>query len=478
MAVNFGLLNTSDVGAQFRAGMRDAENALARRQERDLRAQEVESLKQRRQAEAMESEAKARAAEGEAQARRQRQEKLTQLLTQNGHRPSRELYVTMAQDPSPQIQAIAFQALKDMDSQEQEQAELQRLGLRGAPAPAAPMAPAAAEPMAPAAAPTNALAPAPAAPAAPVNAMAAPAGITREMIQQMMLSPNANVRARGKALLDALPKERTSQLLTPEEEAQKARIAAAGRAPRSSGGGRSGGDGDNTVAESGKGVGTYRDESGNLVTVTHADAVRRKLIKASEDAQLPPKEIQKREALFPKAKQAVQTVEASMDTLDTDLTTLANHPGLNGITGVIYGRTPSVTPAAREAQALYDKIVARGGFSELQAMRAASPTGGALGNVSNQEGQQLKQAFAEIGREQATDSVKRALLRAAETARQTKQRAREAYEDTYSYRSGGQPAGGDAPPPMSAEDKQALDWANANPKDPRAAAIKQRLGVR
>jgi len=475
MAVNFGLLNTSDIGEQFRAGMQDAQNALIRRQEQQIRAQQVAGLAEERQALAEQRRAKTQAENAEAEARRQRQEKLTQLLTQNGHRPSRELYATMAQDPDARIQAIAFQALKDLDTQEQEQAELQRLGLRGAPAPAAPMAPAAE----PTSAPTNALVPAAAAPAAPVNAMAAPAGVTREMIQQMMLSPNANVRARGKALLDSLPKERTSQLLTPEEEAQKVRIAAAGRAPRSSGGGsRSGGDGDNTVAESGKGVGTYRDESGNLVTVTHADAVRRKLIKASEDAQLPPKEIQKREALFPKAKQAVQTVEASMDTLDKDLTTLANHPGLNGITGVIYGRTPSVTPAAREAQALYDKIVARGGFSELQAMRAASPTGGALGNVSNQEGQQLKQAFAEIGREQATDSVRRALLRAAETARQTKQRAREAYEDTYSYRSSGQPAGGDAPPPMSAEDKQALDWANANPKDPRAAAIKQRLGVR
>lgn len=30
---------------------------------------------------------------------------------------------------------------------------------------------------------------------------------------------------------------------------------------------------------------------------------------------------------------------------------------------------------------------------------------------------------------------------------------------------------------MSAQDKQALDWANANPKDPRAAQIKQRLGM-
>jgi hypothetical protein len=86
---------------------------------------------------------------------------------------------------------------------------------------------------------------------------------------------------------------------------------------------------------------------------------------------------------------------------------------------------------------LYDKIVARGGFSELQNMRAASPTGGALGNVSNQEGAQLKQAFAEIGREQATESVKKALLRAAENAKLVRQRAREAFEDTYEYRQSG-----------------------------------------
>jgi hypothetical protein len=166
---------------------------------------------------------------------------------------------------------------------------------------------------------------------------------------------------------------------------------------------------------------------------------------------LTPKERQKREALFPKAKQAVATVETTMGDLVADLENLAAHPGLTGITGVVYGRTPSVTPQAREAQALYDKIVARGGFSELQNMRAASPTGGALGNVSNVEGAQLKQAFAEIGREQATESVKKALLRAAENAKLVRQRAREAFEDTYEYRQSGgavtpapAPAGGGA----------------------------------
>ena len=37
-------------------------------------------------------------------------------------------------------------------------------------------------------------------------------------------------------------------------------------------------------------------------------------------------------------------------------------------------------------------------------------------------------------------------------------------------------AGGNASPTMSATDKQALEWASKNPKDPRSAAIKQRLG--
>lgn len=35
-----------------------------------------------------------------------------------------------------------------------------------------------------------------------------------------------------------------------------------------------------------------------------------------------------------------------------------------------------------------------------------------------------------------------------------------------------------AKPAMSAQDQQALAWANANPNDPRAKAVKQRLGVR
>jgi hypothetical protein len=151
---------------------------------------------------------------------------------------------------------------------------------------------------------------------------------------------------------------------------------------------------------------------------------------------LAPKELQAREAKYPAATTAVKTVESKADKLITDIETLKNHPGLASITGTVYGRTPSVTSEGRAAQALYDSIVARGGFQELSAMRAASPTGGALGNVSNQEGQQLKDAFGTLNRTQDANDLRTQLGRVAEDVRGAKTRIREAYDMTYDYKAG------------------------------------------
>jgi hypothetical protein len=163
---------------------------------------------------------------------------------------------------------------------------------------------------------------------------------------------------------------------------------------------------------------------------------------------LAPKEIQAREAKYPVATQAVNTFEAKTDQLAKDLNTLRNHPGLASITGIVAGRAPAVTKDGREEQALYDKIVARGGFKELQDMRAASPTGGALGNVSNQEGTQLRQSFAAIDRRQDASSVQKAIDDAIADLQGSKSRVREAYNMTYDYK--GAPAGGGAPTPPPA----------------------------
>src|SRR5574343_997514 len=54
--------------------------------------------------------------------------------------------------------------------------------------------------------------------------------------------------------------------------------------------------------------------------------------------QLSKKELQSREAAFPKATTAIKSFEADADELISDLERLKNHPGLSNITGVIAGR--------------------------------------------------------------------------------------------------------------------------------------------
>lgn len=181
---------------------------------------------------------------------------------------------------------------------------------------------------------------------------------------------------------------------------------------------------------------------GKVKYVSREEAISKGMAPASAMEGLAPKEIQAREAKFPAATSAVKTFESSADRLAADLEKLAKHPGLSGISGLIYGRTPALTKDARAAQALYDSIIARGGFQELQNMRASSPTGGALGNVSNQEGQYLRDAFAPINRTQDTADLSRSLTEAANATRVSKQRVREAYDLTYDYKNQGKaPAG-------------------------------------
>ena len=172
---------------------------------------------------------------------------------------------------------------------------------------------------------------------------------------------------------------------------------------------------------------------------------------------LAPKELQKRNADFPAAKSAVEGYETKADNFVKDLQALRDHPGLDSITGIAAGRLPGVTAEGRAAQALYDKIVAKGGFQALQDLRAASKTGGALGNVSNQEGKQLVQSFAAIDRRQNAEDVRAALDQAIADVEGSKTRVRDAYDTTYEYKlGGGTPATGGAPVTGNSPAAQAL----------------------
>lgn len=167
--------------------------------------------------------------------------------------------------------------------------------------------------------------------------------------------------------------------------------------------------------------------------------------KAQGTEGLAPKEIQKREAALPQATAVIKGFESKSDSFVKDLQALRNHPGLDQITGLVAGRVPALTAEGRAAQALYDKVVAKGGFQALQELRDASKTGGALGNVSNQEGKQLTASFAAIDRRQNAADVRAALDRAIGDVEGAKTRMREAYDSTYSYKTGNAaaaPAGG------------------------------------
>ena len=226
-----------------------------------------------------------------------------------------------------------------------------------------------------------------------------------------------------KAYQDAKRAERPDLLLNPEVEAQRIRMALASRPP--------------APPRAEQPLEKVVDPiTGKIVFASREQALQGRMTPAAAMESLNPKEIQAREAKYPAATLAVKTIESSSDKLASDLDELAKHPGLSGISGLIYGNTPAITKDARVALEKYKSILARGGFSELQSMRAASPTGGALGNVSNQENQYLRDAFAAIGRSQDTADLKTALQSAANVARAAKQRVREAYDMTYDYKTG------------------------------------------
>lgn len=177
--------------------------------------------------------------------------------------------------------------------------------------------------------------------------------------------------------------------------------------------------------------------TGKQIIVSREEAISRRMTPAAAGEGLPPKEIQKRESVYPTATSAVKGFEAKSEAFIKDLKALRNHPGLSSITGIAAGRLPGMTAEGRAAQALYDKVVAKGGFQALQDLRDASKTGGALGNVSNREGQQLTASFAAIDRRQDAPDVQAAIDGAIAGVEGARIRTREAYDDTYSYKSPG-----------------------------------------
>ena len=192
--------------------------------------------------------------------------------------------------------------------------------------------------------------------------------------------------------------------------------------------------------------------TGQVVFVSRDEAIGKRLTPAAAIEGLTPKARQAREAAYPKATAALNGFASNATRLEKDLRTLAAHPGLNGITGLVGGRTPGILPDARAAEALYNSIVARGGFQELAAMRDSSLNGSALGSVTDVEGRYLRDAFAPLKLTQSKDSLAKALLDAASQVRSSQANIRGAYDMTYEYRTQGPRAPAQPPAPSGVVD--------------------------
>jgi hypothetical protein len=187
---------------------------------------------------------------------------------------------------------------------------------------------------------------------------------------------------------------------------------------------------------------------------------------AAAGPNLTPKDIQKREASLPQARQAVSTISNTMSIIgETVDRLLANKDGLNGVTGLIGGRTPGITDAARQAEADINQLKNLAFIQGITELRNASKTGAGVGNVSNKEGDRFENLKASLERTQSYNSMVEALNRLKSQSEFTRQSLKEAFDETYSYRDNA------APPASGRPEGVGADWTLMTDKNNNRAWV-------
>ncbi|CAB4140229.1 hypothetical protein UFOVP406_8 [uncultured Caudovirales phage] len=157
----------------------------------------------------------------------------------------------------------------------------------------------------------------------------------------------------------------------------------------------------------------------------------------------------KGEKVAAEALTAMEGVTAKYDKTIALAERLLKNPALDGIIGNVQGNIPETVLSlssqdAANALSDYNALLAVAGFQELQAMRDASPTGGALGQVSDSENRLLQQSAFASSRTQSEAKFRESIKTYLNLLRESKARVEKAYERTYGQRFAPQraPAGG------------------------------------
>jgi hypothetical protein len=141
-----------------------------------------------------------------------------------------------------------------------------------------------------------------------------------------------------------------------------------------------------------------------------------------------------RQQLTLKANGARKSVRGSTDDLnrmaDMARKVLAM-PGLDRITGIM-GKIPNIPGSeAADAQAQLESLKSQISFAVLAKMRAMSPTGGALGSVSDAEGRRLEANLASLDNAQSVDQLRKNLKAIIDYADTSAANIQSAFDEDY-----------------------------------------------
>lgn len=156
------------------------------------------------------------------------------------------------------------------------------------------------------------------------------------------------------------------------------------------------------------------------------------------DGELEPipggKEDAKRRESHAKADKMVKGTVINLTALKKQAEKLIKHPGLRGITGISGAIFNIPGGKAANAEALLTQLKSRTSLDTLQNMRAISPTGGALGNVSDAEGKRLETYIAALDKAQDTKTMKEALTEIINYVDSATGNLQSGFEQTFSDR--------------------------------------------
>lgn len=161
---------------------------------------------------------------------------------------------------------------------------------------------------------------------------------------------------------------------------------------------------------------------------------------ARKGAELNAKEMAKLQFGMPKSKAALRTLEQQHAIVDRSIdraTPLINEL-TTGFSGYLLKDLPSTT--AYNLQRLLDTVKANIGFDALNSMRQNSPTGGALGNVTERELAFLQAVAGSLDQAQTVDQVLDVLGQVKENFRVSREIRRRAFQEEYAPLFGGQMA--------------------------------------